>query len=347
MRIEFGPRSVQPTQGPCYTGGMKVDITPFEAWESLNLAVQDLLQTSPETSLRCYQGAAAACFELALSTAQFYSHKRSVAIQAGGTPHFQSILPYLYKEGYDVQMAPENLDAKAWVESLKKDTCFVLFSEDHAITGEMSDNQELEKLLNEKKIFCFKVSHHAHLFRPSEILPYSARICAFDPKTAVALIGNKLKAPPLISGYLNWEPEIFLQTIQKMKSTQFEDRALVEKLEKNLPAGFQVFFPHAHRTWDRAVIYSEAAAGESLQQYVAGALGLKIDRPGFETGIETTHLCRWGGVKNYDDWWKPRPAESILRGLLLLGTQVLDHPGLRAALEKALRECQIASFDEN
>jgi hypothetical protein len=326
---------------------MKVDITPFEAWESLNLAVQGLLATPPDSNLRCYQGAATACFELALSTAQFYSHKRSVAILAGGTPHFQSILPYLYKEGYDVQMAPENLEAKAWVESLKKDTCFVLFSEDHAITGELYDTQELETLLNEKKIFCFKISHHAHLFRQTETLPYSARICAFDPQTAVAMIGNKLKAPPLISAYLSWEPEIFLHSIQKAKSSQFENRALVEKLEHGLPAGFQAFFAKDNRIWDRAVIYSEAVAGESLQQYVAGALGLKIDRPGFENGIETTHLCRWGGIKNYDEWWKPRPAESILRGLLLLGTQVLDHPGLRAALEKALRECQIASFDEN
>jgi hypothetical protein len=324
---------------------MKVDITPFEAWESLNLAVKSVISVPNEISTRCYQGVASAAFELALSTAQFYSHKRSVAIVPGATPHFQSILPYLYKEGYEVQMAPQPLDAKAWVESLKKDTCFVLFSEDHAITGELYEHQELEKLLNEKKIFSFKISHHNHLFQQTEVLPYSARICSFDPQTAVALIGNKLKAPPLISGYLNWEPQNFLQAIERTKKTQFEKRELVESFEKNLPKGYSVFFQSTNRTWDRSLIYSEEVAGESLQQYLIGALGLKIDKPGFETAIETTHLCRWGGTKNYDEWWNPRPAESILRGLLLLGTQVLDHPGLRAALEKALRECQIASFD--
>jgi len=324
---------------------MKVDLLPFEAWESLNVTAAEALQTPPDVTLRCYQGAALAVFELAQSTAQFYSHKRAVAFVPGATPHYQSLLPYFYKEGYEVQMAPEAFEAKAWVESLKKDTCFVLLAEDHAITGELFDHAELEKLLNEKKIFCFKVSHHAHLTKKSEILPYSARICAYDPQTAVALIGNKLKAPTLISGYMNWEPQAFMQRLEKARQGAKENREKVESFEKNLPAGFKPFFQTTHRLWDRAAIYSEDVAGESLQQYLAGALGLQIAKPGYEMRLETTHLCRWGGTKNYDEWWKPRPVESILRGLLLLDLEVLDHPGLRAALEKALRECQIASFD--
>ncbi len=339
------PRSVPPAECACYTGMMKVDVTAFEAWESLNLSATSALKPAPEVTVRCYQGAAAAVFELALSTAQFYSHKRAVAMVPGATPHFQSILPYLYKEGYDVQMAPDSFDPKTWVESLKRETCFVLISEDHAITGELYDRHELEKLLNEKRIFCFKVSHHSHLYRKSDVMPYSSRICAYDPQTAVAFVGTKLKSPPLISSFLNWEPQAFLQRLEAIAKSTAENQAKVENFENNLPPGYKPFFAHANRLWDRALIYSEEIGGEALQQFLAGSLGLKIDKPGFETRLETTHLCRWGGTKNYDEWWKPRPSESILRGLLLLGTEILDHPGLRAALENALRECQIASFD--
>ena len=324
-----------------------MDITPFEAWESLNAQAAPLLKAPADCVVRCYQGVALATFELAMATAQFYSHKRSVALCPGMTPHFQSLLPYLYKEGYDVQMAPETLDAKAWVESLKKDTCFVLMAEDHVVTGELFDFAELEKLLNEKKIFCFKVSHQNHFFRKTDaVLPYSARICGFDPATAVAFIGNKLKAPTLISGAMNWEPENFLNRLESAVQKAVENREKIEAFEQSLPAGFKSLLAKgANRTWDRALIYSEEVAGESLQQYLAGAIGLQIGKPGFETKLETTHLCRWGGTKNYDEWWKPRPTESILRGLLLLAPEILDHPGLKAALEKALRECQIVSFD--
>jgi hypothetical protein len=321
---------------------MKVDITPFEVWENLNALAGPLVNAPADCVVRCYQGLALATFELAMATVQFYSHKRSVAMCQGMTPHFQSVLPYLYKEGYEVQIAPEALDAKAWVEGLKKDTLFVLLAEDHAVTGELFDHAELEKLLNEKKIFCFKISHQNHFFRKTDsVMPYSARICGFDPATAVAMVGGKLKAPNLISGALSWEPEAFIKRLESAVHKAVEKRETVEKFEQGLPSGFKALLQTKSRTWDRALIYSEDIAGESLQQYLAGALGLQIGKPGFETLIETTHLCRWGGTTNYDGWWKPRPTESILRGLLLLAPEILDHPGLRAALEKAPQACSL------
>ena len=321
-----------------------MDLSSFETWENLNQSVSDELKASSELQIRCYLGLASGVFEIALGIAQFYSHKRSVALVTGHSPHLHPILPYLYKEGYQVQIAPETFAAKEWVESLAKDTCFAILCEDHAVSGELYETEEIEKLLNEKRIFCLKVSHHNHLFRQTELLPYSVRLCSFDPKTAVALIGSKMRAPALIAPFLEWEAPQFLASLQKAKAESVEKKELVLNFEKNLPAGFSAFLQTSQRCFDRALIYSESLAGEALQQFLASSLKLNLRAPGWETRLETTHLCRWGGVRNYDEWWKPRPAESILRGLLILGIEVLEHPDLRATLDKALRECQIADL---
>src|SRR4051812_11937418 len=100
---------------------MRVDLPPFEAWDDLNLAVANELKLGEEITLRCYPGLAAGVFEMAQGTAQFYSHKRSIALIPGQTPYFQMVLPYFYKEGYEVQIKPENSSLKEWSDGLKKD----------------------------------------------------------------------------------------------------------------------------------------------------------------------------------------------------------------------------------
>ena len=87
---------------------MKVDLSSFEAWENINAKVAADLQIESGVTVRCFPGLPAAIFEMLISTAQFYSHKRSVAIIGGQTPHLQSVMPYLYKEGYEVQIRPRS-----------------------------------------------------------------------------------------------------------------------------------------------------------------------------------------------------------------------------------------------
>jgi hypothetical protein len=324
---------------------MKVDLSAFEVWEHLNSEIATELQTPEEVTVRSYPGLPAAVFELVQSTAQFYSHKRSVALVGGQTPHVQSILPYLYKEGYEVQIAPADFSQTEWLASLKKDTCFAIVSEDHPVTGELYQVEEIEKFLNEKKIFCFRISHHNHLYRSLNLMPYSARICSYDPQTAVVLMGARQKAPALLAPFLSWNEAQFLKSLRDVRRSSKENRALVEAFESQLPKGFQKLLDHPNRCFDRALIYSEQAGGEALQLFLASKLNVSLGTPSWETEIETTHLCRWGGIKNYDLWWNPRPVESILRGLLILSTDILEHPDLKLTLQKALQECQIAEFN--
>jgi hypothetical protein len=319
---------------------MKLDLTPFENWESLNERLAVELQYS-ENSLRAYSGAAAAIYELAMSTAQFYSHKRSVGFVEGQTPYLIGLLPYLYKEGYQVQVAPAeaSLDWKAWVEGLKKDTNFVAFCEDHPVTGEVYDVGQLEIALNEKKIFCLRISHNQHLFKKIEIQPYSARICSYQGNTAVAILGAKFRSPPLMAQSMDWSLDDFIKSIQ-ISRTSHEDKALIQNFEKTLPSPFQQYLKTESRLFDRALFYCEEITGEALQQFLKKELNQPLLRAGLEKDIETTHLCRWGGHASYEPWWKPTPKPEVLRGLTVISADLIQKTNLKDLLSKAVKELQ-------
>lgn len=320
---------------------MKLDLLPFESWENLNAQIKTAMHADVSVETRVYSGLAAAVYELAMGMAQFYSHKRSVGIVPGQTPHYQALLPYLYKEGYEIQFLKEGQDSKTFVDSLKKDTNFVISCEDHPVTGQIYDVDPLDQQLNEKKIYHLRISHQLHFFQKPEIRPYSARICSFNPKTTVALLGAKFKSPPLIAPTMDWSDLAPLQAIQLSVQSAQEDAATVEKIESNLPMGFKPLLTMEPRIFDRALIFSEELGGEAVQQFLASQLNVELKRPSWETQIETTHQCRWGGIPLAESWWKPKPHDDILRGLLILGLETLKNPGFQSALEKAHQECRI------
>ncbi|HEY8270180.1 MAG TPA: hypothetical protein VIG33_04780, partial [Pseudobdellovibrionaceae bacterium] len=143
---------------------MKLALIPLEEWERLNDQLKIDFSLPAGNSARIYKGMAHAVFETAQGTAQFFSHKRSLGVVKGQTSYFDSLLPYFYKEVFSVQAMSHLavVDPEVWVNSLKKDTSFVLFSEDHPVTGELYDYDHLDELLNEKKIFAFRISHFRH-----------------------------------------------------------------------------------------------------------------------------------------------------------------------------------------
>ncbi len=326
---------------------MKVDLLPFEGWEKLNDQIRSALQLPADIQPRAYSGMASAIYEIAMSTAQFYSHKRSVAIVEGQTPYFQGLLPYLYKEGYQVQIKPTDQDFKTWMDSLKKDTNFLLSCDDHPITGEVYSN-EIDKIANEKKIFHIRLSHNSHIFENSkEVQPYTAKICSFGPNSAVALMGAKFRSPVLVASSMNWNALQFISEIELTQKTAKANEALVTQFEKMFQepslAHFKIYFEGSNsRIFDRAVFYSTQVAGEAVQQYLARQIGVEIQEPGFERQIETTHQCRWGGTKSFETWWNPRPSNDVLRGMLILGLDAIQNPKTVETLKNVLSECRIS-----
>jgi hypothetical protein len=316
---------------------MRVDLLKPEQWEDLNDQIKTLLPAEP-SSLRVFRGLAHAVFEITFGAAIYFDHKKNCGMVKGNAAAFIDLLPFLYKDGYQVQFLPyqELRDAKTWVESLKKDTNFVLFAEDHPVTAELYDWQELDELLNEKKIFSIRLSHHSWLAEPAQLGAYSIRICSLSPDYALALTGARFKVPPFVSHKMSWQANEVISQFEFAKKSFFEDRQAVTEFEENLPDGWQKLPVSGKRLFDRALIYHPALNGEAIQTALraGGALGSHIE-------IESLSLQRWQSLLRFQDWWDPSPTSEQIRGLLLVSAALLKKKDFQKALSKAGEECRI------
>lgn len=298
---------------------MKLALVPLEEWQRLNDLLKDHFSLPSENSVKIYKGMAHAVFEVAQGTAQFMSHKRSLGVIKGQTPYFDSLLPYFYKEVFGVQtMSHEALsDPEAWVNELKKDTNFVLHAEDHPVTGELYPFDRLDELLNEKKIYSFRISHFRHFYEPLPLRPYSVRICYFNNDCSFALCGERYRTPPLIAPQMNWVPEATLAMIRGFHASP-QDQSLVESFEKSLADIATPWFQPSTtpRLFDRALLKFPEVNGEALLHRLLDRLQVEVLRY-YET-LDTTNLCRWRHFKTFSGWWEPKPLAEDLASLLVI-----------------------------
>lgn len=305
---------------------MFIDVPRPETWEELNDQVKISLGLAPQARVRSFKGLAQAVFETSLGTAQFMSHKRSIGVISGQTSVFESLLPHYYKETYDVHALShlKLTNVKEWVESLKKDTVFVLFSEDHPVTGELYPfAEELDQLLNEKRIFSFRVSHARHLFESIEIRPYTVRLCSFSPSAAVSVIGERFRSPSLMVENMNWNASTFLETLSSARQGRHVNRMLVEKFEQEIRGVASPYFSaNSARLFDRAVCVFNDVSAEALATLLFKKLGLS-SREGWKK-LASTNMCHWSVVKMFRHWWEPAPSLEQLRGMLIIGPELLN-----------------------
>ncbi len=307
---------------------MLIDVVRPENWEELNDEVKSSLNLPAKVRARVYHGISQAAFEVSQSTAQFMSHKKSVAFVMGQSPIVESLLPYYYKETYEVQKISHNelQDPKAWVESLKKDTNFVIFSEDHPVTGELYPFvDELDKLLNEKRIFSFRMSHAAHFFSSNEVRPYTVRFCSFGTELCVAACGERFRTPSLMAHSMEWNRPRILKQLQDLATSRKEHKSLIENFEAHMSAvGKKYFAANSSRVWDRAVCIFPDVSADALAAKLFKKYGLS-EEDGWQQAA-TTNMCSWDVVKMFRHWWEPKPATEDLRGLLIFGTTLLERP---------------------
>lgn len=305
---------------------MLIDVTTPERWEDLNDQLKSSLGLYDRLRARAYLGLSQAVFEVSQSTAQFMSHKRAVGFILGQTSVMDSLLPYYYKETYEVQTLSHTKlqNIKEWVESLKKDTSFVLFSEDHPVTGELYPFvDELDKLLNEKRIYSFRISHFQHLHQNIEVRPYTVRLCSFSPKAAVAILGERFRSPALMAQNMVWEKLRFLEELANARAESFVNPGVVEKFEDEIKTIAKPYFSaKASRLFDRAVCIFADVSAEALAEILFAKLDFSPEE-GWKK-MSTTNLCHWSAVKMFRHWWEPQPTAEDLRGLLVVGTELLN-----------------------
>lgn len=308
---------------------MKLDLPQPEIWERLNDAIKKSLSFPEGIQVRVFSDLASAVFEIAQGTAQFLSHKKSMAGIKGQTPAFEFLLPYFYKEAYEIQqISHQNLRQegrlKEWAANLKRETCFVIYAEDHPVTGEIFPfTDELDQILNERRIFSFRISHALHFHQALEVRPYSARLCAYAPDLALAILGDRFRSPALVAPRQQWDGEKILAQIADARKNAWQSRDLILDFEKEVSAAATPWFadPAVPRLWDRsALVFSEVSA-EPLLRLIFRKLGLS-DEAGWQK-MDTTNLCRQGAVRLYQSWWEPLPSDDTLASLVLFSADIL------------------------
>ncbi len=290
-----------------------------EEWKtSLNLT----------SDLRLFKGLGAALGEVAVGLAQFLPHKRSVAWIKGQSPWLEVATSYFFREGYECSQVSWNgfSQPQAFVEGLKKDVAFVLYCEDHCITDEKFDFDELDRLLNEKKIFSLRVSHKSHFFdlEPVKLRSFSVRICQVNKNLSYAVFGDRYRVPAGVcaSQFFSEGPDL----IPKFKSFETE----IKKFEANLPVGWSPFHLKGERLYSQSLIYHPQLGGD----YVVSLLS--------DFCVSTLHECSFDGYQSYLNWWEPVPPSEVTRGSLLIPGELIANSAEVAKLLKALSQVSVS-----
>ncbi|WP_246845114.1 hypothetical protein [Bdellovibrio sp. NC01] len=287
--------------------------------------MKNYLGIEPKNKVRVYRGIAQGVYEITQGTAHFLAHKRAIGVIKGQTPVFEHLLPYYYKETYEVAVRSHSqiTDVKEWVESLKKETCFVMFAEDHPVTGEVYPFvEELDRLLNEKRIHSVRVSHARHFSEKVEVRPYTVRLCSYSADLAVAVTGERFRSPTMMVESMAWDKAAILRDLENSIKSKSVDRDLVEAFETEISSAAQlVFKKDAVRIYDRAACYFQDASAEAVAELLFKKLGISTEQ-GWEK-MSSTNMCYWSGIKMFKHWWEPEPSHEMLRGLLIISVDLL------------------------
>lgn len=320
---------------------MMIDVTPPDLWEQLNDRVKTRWPSLPERlRVRCYHGLSQAAFEITQGTAQFLSHKRAIAAVLGQTPVFEGLLPFYYKDTYQVQTiaAVELHDVKAWVDGLHKDTAFVMVAEDHPVTGEVYPFvEELDQLLNAKRIITIRVSHLRHFYDKIEVKPYTVRLCSFTENVAVAVLGERFRSPSLSAHTQFWNQDEFVSQWEQSQKSRHLAAEKITEFEAKMSACSRPWFQKGtQRVMDRAVIVFPDVSGEALAQTLFRKLQIKPEE-GWQK-INSTNLCHWQTQKMFQSWWLPTPSAEVLRGLMIISPELLETKDFAKNLISAYEE---------
>lgn len=292
---------------------MKIDLSTSENWDHLNQYFG--------ANARVYRGLTEAVYELTVGTALFLRHKRSVVFIQGVSPVLHPVLPFFYKETYQVHVSRVSQihSAIEFVDQLPKDVVLVAMVEDHPVTGELFPIiDEIDMLLSQKRILFLRISHSNFWHQELNLNPYTARVCSVGDNLAVANFGDKFKIPSLFSHNVRLKKDEVIHEFSSEKkiASLGKEKILSFENEMKFIGGRPFFdlnrdgmteFRLAHRLFDRAVVEFPGIHGEML-----------IHRLGVDKNdVDTTNQCRWQTTQLFHQWWDHCPDLNVLRDLVI------------------------------
>jgi hypothetical protein len=308
---------------------MRLDLLPASAWDRTNdLARQRMssVVSASEYEVRCYKGMAAGLLEVFNGTASFLSHKKTVGVIAGQTWAQESLLPHLLRESFQVKTFPVDFlsSPEAAADQIDSDMSCFLWPEDHPLTGQVFEADAFEEMLNKKRIFSIRISHHAFRTRTLNLRPYAVRLCSVSPDLTVAFLGARFKTPAWIAADEAWSADEIERKISAALNGAAEDERAVADFEGKLTKGWRPLLTAKNRVWDRAVIANADKSGDGVLHELSALLKMPLGVPGDKNAMETLHLCRWGLTMNELSWWQGCPSADLIRGSVILDVSVLS-----------------------
>ena len=308
---------------------MKVDLPPSDSLKELKDRVSPRLAgklTAP-AEFRVNPSLTFALNEVTRGLARLFPHRRSIGYVQGCGPYFEPLMKFFSAEGFALQALPfVDLKNLNWIETLKKDTLFVLLSDDDPLTGQLFDIAGIQKALELKKIFSIVTSHAAHSYRAKwEMSPYFVRVLSGGPQFALSLLGERAaKIEPLLFGPADWAAAL-IEKVDAFFESKDEDQRAISEFENSPPGEAVPFFQAGTaRLFDRAAIYWTDMDGEAMVHELAMALKVPLLIPGQESRLETASLCRWKGLKTLH-WLSEQGIDAdVSRGLILISRDLID-----------------------
>ncbi|MBL7556234.1 MAG: hypothetical protein JNM24_10455 [Bdellovibrionaceae bacterium] len=278
-----------------------------EEWDLVNFRLKNELGI--QNQIRSYINPFLATHDLLISLAQLYAHKRSIAWVSGVSPLFENSQPYFVRESYqiqnvkmaDIQKATDG--GQSIVDGLNKDTLFLIFFKNHALTGEVYPHEQIETWASAKKIFFVLISHE--FSADLKLLPSSYSIQVPHRDLSVAFLPERAKLYSAVGAYQNIQWNDTWSTFLKRTNYQFESE--IRTWENSLS---QTKWPYqAQRIWNRSLLIFDTLHGDVVAE--------RLKEKGFHN-VKSYSDCVSNSPKSIRSWLQPEVSDDLLRGLISL-----------------------------
>jgi hypothetical protein len=308
------------------------------------IADADPSLNDPALNIQYYLGVAHALKEISLSLSETLAHKKTVVFAGDDELIFENLAQLFSARGYNTKFLSQAEFNKPdeWLTPIAADLLFVMYGEDHPVTGEIHDWQPGLEALKSARLHRIAISHAAHRFtslkRP---LPFEIKILSLDHGSAVMVAGERGKIRPLMADILPLPASSLESLAERLKPLDDAEkerrRRQIESFESNLPCGFKrILAPEAKRCLDRAVFYHEGFDGSAVIETLSGHMGITLSPPGHEGPLEAMSLCRWNNPRQNEWFARQGIGLNTSRGLIVADYDLLT-PSFTTYLEIAAK----------
>ncbi|MBL7542311.1 MAG: hypothetical protein JNL11_00775 [Bdellovibrionaceae bacterium] len=303
-----------------------------EEWDLVNFRLKNELAT--QNQVRCYINPFLASFDLLVSLAQLYAHKRSIAWVTGASPLLENVQPHFVREGYQIQniklldLIQAADQGQSVIDGLNKDTLFLVFFKDNALTGESFDHQKLEAWAAAKKIFFVLVSHQAE--SDFQLQPTSFGIKVYASDLTLVFLPERAKLNSSIGAYQNiqWKD----QWSESIKKKNIDLQAAIQEWEDSLVQ--QKWHYKGLRSPQRSLLIFDAVHGQIVVE--------KLKEKGFSNATSYAD-CVSQSPKSIRSWIQPEISDQVLRGLISLSFKEARDIPSKELIENIVRDIQTDS----